>query len=733
MVGILVEKPSAAKHFAAALGGMAGTFNGERYVIATARGHLYEYRPPEEQVSKNLVQKYKSWDIANLPWNESDFKWLRQEKTGAAGIIAKIKSDLSKCDEIAIATDVDPTGEGGLLAWEIIDELGLDANRKISRMFFTEEEAKAIQTAFKSRKPIRSKGQDPEYRMATYRTQWDFLSMQFTRIATRCGDGKSVLRQGRLKSAMVLLVGDALKAYNNYQKIPFYQNRFRDENGIVYTSDKESKYKTEGEVPQSYSDSPVVCDSKTKKTTAPPKLLSLASLSARLSSKFKPKMVLDVYQKLYEAQIVSYPRTADSFIGPEQFDEMLPRANKIADVVGVDRKLLTHTQPRKTHVKTGGSHGANRPGPNVPASLAALEADYGKCAVAIYELLARNYLAMLCEDYEYESQAGHLEKYPDFKGRANLPLKQGWKAVYDSGKDDDDESNGKALGTTAKPFVFEGFPPRPPHPTMKWLIDDETGQLAKRNVGTGATRTSTYAEVTNEASKYPLLVDTRGKITMAPCGEMSYRLLTNTNIGDLSITEKVYAEMDAVAQGKGDPDIFLAAMQRYVKEDLETMKANSVVMAKELNIKTTGLTPAEYYEGVWQGKMVKFKRVWSGHRFTDEECIKLCAGETIEVRGLVAKTGNIYGVTGKLSIQTFNGKKYVGFERLGFAGGMSGIPKSWCGHMFTEDEKKSLEAGRPITVTDAISKKTGKKFTCVLTYEDKGDGTGEKALKPKFN
>ena len=39
-VGILTEKPSAARNFAKALGGQTGTYNGENYVIAFARGHL---------------------------------------------------------------------------------------------------------------------------------------------------------------------------------------------------------------------------------------------------------------------------------------------------------------------------------------------------------------------------------------------------------------------------------------------------------------------------------------------------------------------------------------------------------------------------------------------------------------------------------------------------------------------------------------------------------------------
>lgn len=76
---------------------------------------------------------------------------------------------------------------------------------------------------------------------------------------------------------------------------------------------------------------------------------------------------------MYENQIVSYPRTEDMEVTPEQFGELLPLVDKIAGVVGVDTSLLSHRTARKTHVKEGGAHGANRPGINVPESLAELE------------------------------------------------------------------------------------------------------------------------------------------------------------------------------------------------------------------------------------------------------------------------------------------------------------------------------------------------------------------------
>ena len=724
MIGILCEKPSAARNFSKALGGASGTYNGEAYLIVAARGHLYELDDPEKQVSGALSAKYKSWQLSNLPWDERDFNWKYKKKKDADDALKTIKAQLSKCDEIVIATDDDPTGEGELLAWEILDQQKL-APKKWSRMYFVDESAKEIQKAFVGRKTIQSMATDPDYIKAFYRARWDFMSMQFTRIATKCGDGKSVLRQGRLKSAMVLMVGDALKALSEYKKIPYYQNRFKDENGVIYTNPDEPNFPKKEDVPNTYHDSDVVLDGKQMKSTAPPKLLDLASLSARLVTKgYKAKHITDVYQKMYEAQVVSYPRTEDKVITPEQFDELLPLVDKIAGVVGVDTALLTHRTPRPTHVKTGGAHGANRPGTNVPKQLSDLT-QYGDCAPEIYEILAKNYLATLAEDYEYESQKGHVKDYPEFKGTASVPKKQGWKAVFGADDDVDPDDNALGIGTHADPYIHEGFPPKPPTPTMKWLM----AQLEKHDVGTGATRTSTYADVTNDsaANKFPLMKDTKGKISMTQFGEMSYHLLPNTNIGSLDMTEKLMADMREIASGKKDPEACLRDIQRMVNEDIITMKKNGEAMRKELNIMSNG-SDAERYEGTWNGQSVKFKKEWSGHKFTDEECEKLCNGEEIEIEAVSSKTGKTFKCTGKLEEQSFEsgGKtvKYVGFKNTGFvnaSGKSGGVPDEWCQHKFTDDEKALLESGMTVQADDFVSKK-GNKFSAKVHYgkNDKG-------------
>jgi len=703
MIGILVEKNSAGRNFAASLGGTQGTYNGEPYMIVPARGHLYEFNTPEVQ-----VPDFKQWSLPKLPWDETRFDWKRTPKNDTADCIKNIKSVLSQCSEICIATDDDPTGEGELLAWEILDECGFKP-QKWSRMFFLDESAKEVQKAFVNRKPLASMMSDPDYIKAFYRMRWDFLSMQFTRIATLAVNRpQTVLRQGRLKSAMVLIVGDQLKAISEYKKIPSYSNRFRDENSVVYTSSEEPEFPNKDDVPNIYAPSPVTIDSKTKKASPPPKLIDLATLAGILAGKgFASADVLTTYQKLYESTIVSYPRTDDKVISPEQFNDLLPKIDQIAAVVGVDVSLLTHRTPRSTHVKTGGAHGANRPGPNVPSSLQSLSS-YGACAPAIYELLAKNYLAMLGEDYEYEAQVGHVTNYPKFIGRANVPLSMGYKKIFSDMDEPDEDDLTAGLGTKADPFIYEGFPPKPQYPTMSWLMK----QLEKRDVGTGATRTNIYSEVTNQKASCPLLLDKKGKISMTEFGDLSYAVLPGTNIGNLDMTEKVMGQMKLIAKGQLDPEACLREIKKYVEEDIVTMQAN----VKAANI-TGGFEQKEKATGIFNGQSVSFSREWAGHKFTDAEVNILLAGGELDIIGAVGKTGTPFDVKGKLTEQEYKGKKFFGFEKIEFinqapqadkfTGLMNGKPvsfkRSWGGHDFTDEECRKLLAGEELELNGLTS------------------------------
>ena len=716
MIGILCEKASAARNFAKALGGSSGNYNGEDYIIVAARGHLYGMiDDASKQVPEDKEKQYKNWNPNLLPWDEKDFAWKYEKKPGVNDVIKEIQKGMKGVDEICIATDDDPSGEGELLAWEVIYYGKLKA-KKYTRMYFTDEAPASIQKAFKERKllgtDLSCMEEDPDYRQALFRTKWDYLSMQWTRLAAAYGSRGQVPRQGRLKSAMVKLVGDQLALCDAYVKKPFYQNRFQDENGVVYTNKDEPTFEKKEDVPAVYEESDVVLDSKENKSSIPPRFLDLASLSSSLASRgVGSKTVLSTYQKMYEAQVVSYPRTEDRTITKEQFNELLPLASKIAEVVGVDSSLLTHTKPRYTHVKDGGAHGANRPGPNVPDSLEELDGKYGRGAAKIYETLAKNYLATLAEDYRYEQQKGHVEKYPKFVGVSNVPVYAGWKAVYgDVMADEDSEESTKGIGTHAKPFVYEGANKKPTPPTMKWLMK----QLEKYNVGTGATRTSTYADVTSASAKFPLLKDTRGKITMAECGKISYALLPGTHISDLKMTERVFGQMKEVAEGTADPDACLHEIRQMIIDDRETMKANGMKYREE--------NQKEKAAGIFNGEEISFNREFGGYRFTDEEVEALLKGEEITVHAGEGKKA--YSAKGHLAKQTYRGKEFYGFQADSFENeGNNGettqkekytgmfegkeisFSRTWGGYTFSDEECEKLLAGEELTLHGLTSKK----------------------------
>ncbi|SDW84231.1 DNA topoisomerase-3 [Lachnospiraceae bacterium KHCPX20] len=119
--------------------------------------------------------------------------------------------------------------------------------------------------------------------------------------------------------------------------------------------------------------------------------------------------------------------------------------------------------------------------------------------------------------------------------------------------------------------------------------------------------------------------------------------------------------------------------------------------------------PPDKYEGKYKGKkVVRFKKIWGGHTFTEEECQKLLAGEEISFEAK-KRDGNIVTVSGSLAEQEYNKHKYWGFKLKEkecppdkYEGKYKGkkvvrFKKIWGGHTFTEEECQKLLAGEEIS------------------------------------
>lgn len=665
---IITEKSDAKANFAKALGGNSGTFKGHTYKLIATQGHLLQWDEPELMVDPSLKDKYKDWSLESALWNINDFHWhkipIKKYNTRNKKImsrkddITRIKNDVSSANKLVIATDVDPSGEGEMIGWELINSIGW--KKPVYRMYHADETVNSIHSAFDNMKIITDQAKDGDYLKADVRSKWDFMSMQLTRIATSTArnNGLSIVaNQGRLKSVIIRKIYNQEQLIKNYVRKPYYEVRFKDSNNHVFKIEDQDKRncfakKTAAlESARNFNKSEITNIHQIQKHSAPPKLLSLLDLSAILAPQgFGPNEVLNTYQKLYEDHIVSYPRTDDKFITEDQFNQMLPKIDQIADLVGVNSNLLTHREPRlKTHIRTGGAHGANRPGLHVPQSLNDLK-KYGVSAITIYTTLSRSFLAMFGEDYVFNQISANLKDYPDYSTQFSVPVALNYKNIFNADEEsNNDEQSNQELGLTAVPFVFEGANKKPQRPTIKWI----KSYLEKYDVGTGATRASTIGELEKRQ-----LHESKGNLSTTDQGEVIAILAKDTWIADAKITETLFESMEKISTFKITPKPVLDSITELVSHDKQII-INNGNQLKSLNINIPAnqtITKKDKVELKLNGKSIQISSEWGGHKFSSEELTQLSFGKTISF-----KTKKGFKVRGKLAKQMYKGHQFYGF------------------------------------------------------------------------
>lgn len=752
---IMAEKSSAYEHMKKAFGGASGTFDGQTFQLTHARGHLYGLDRPENQVDDEYKDQYASWSLKDMPWNPHLFKWHNRYLQGAKQIADKIREQAKNASAFVIATDDDPSGEGDLLGWEVVN--GINFKGKVYRMRFGDESVKGLQKALKNKTDVTDQKNQVEYLKGLARSRFDFVSMQLTALATTSarmgGYNVRVANQGRLKSVILVHIYDQLEAIKNYVRKPYYEAKYKDDNGHVYsrkvddTNIEDIRFddKTKAQSEADTLGTGTVTDvQRTPKTQAPGRLLNISDLSAQLSSKgYSDKEILATYQKLYEAELVSYPRTADTKITPNDFNDLLPLVDRIADVVGVDKSLLTHRELRSKHKVASGDHGPNRPGLKVPASLTALD-KYGKSARDIYELVARNFLSILGEDHKYDQVTAKIAEHPEFETKFRIDIDgKDWKHIAKDldASDDDDTNEGGEVGKTATTFVDEGANSKPTQPNAKWI----QAFLKKYNIGTGATRVSTMSNLAD--GKQPLINSKKGKYTLTDAGMVSAVMAKDTWISSVDVTKKLFDALDQVtADGSVTVDKVVDTCTNLVKHDKPIIYANREKLATILGKpkgKLAGVKPKEKVSGVYvpTGKEITFNREFGGYKFTDEDVDTLLAGKAITFE-MKTKSG-MANVEGKLVEQTYKGKKFWGIKpefkkdmsnraTATVGGKQIDFKKEWGGHKFTDKEIEDLIAGK--TIKFKFKTKKGKEMEVSGKLEQQTMGKAKfYGFKPDFD
>lgn len=696
---IIAEKDTAANNFQKALGGTSGIFDGNEYAIISLSGHVIENPVPDEVALpdyKQVVGKFSQ--LEGIPWSPSWFDFNKKVPKNPKGnrIVRDIGSYLKQGYIPVIASDIDESGEGDLLAWEVL--IYLNYKGKVYREYHLDETPKPFLKSLRDKKEITQ--DDPIFKMAFARSNMDYLTQQLTRVATMGIQAQGYrlpapVPMGRLKSVMLVILGDQKKALDAYTPSSEFESRYQLDKLILKRTDM-TRFKTKDE----WNAEGLPFESRVKEVrqvpgkTIPPKAFTLSKLAGAMSKKgMKVKQFQETYQKMYEAGVVSYPRTDDNFVSPEQFQEVLPHVDTVLDLLSLPSAAFTRREPRSTHVKTGGAHGALRFGENIPKSLNTLDQTYGKFASDIYRLLSERFLMMFLEDtewvrHEYET----IDTEKPFKGSVKIITKQG---VVDPDEDKDDTSiELPNLGKKAELYPHEVKSVKPAAPTTDWLMN----QLEKVDVGTGATRVSTLSNISGNKDTYP--IKESKLLDLSPIGWVGYQSAQGTTIGSVEGTQYLTQLAKEVKDGKDITDAYDAITQ-VIASDVEVLRNKSI------DLDGLGIQKSKpKAEGTWKGKQIKFNKQYMDHVFTDEEVAQLLAGQeiTIPVTGNDKKQTS---VKGKLADLEYNGHPFVGFKgqfiKEGYVTGIWNgkevtIKGSFMDYTFTDEEVKTLFDGGIVEV-----------------------------------
>lgn len=669
---IITEKSSAMQNFAMALGssdGSTGTYAGKSYHLVHLHGHMLALADPAEQTADDSLSQ---WQMQNMPWPAQQFQWKKIPMTDGHSNVADLQhiARIIKQEQpsaLVVATDTDPSGEGDVLALEAINYWHWQG--RILRCNFRSEEAPDIQAAFKDMRDITDYQHDSAYLRGIARERFDFLSMQHTRMATlllRQAGYDATLRLGRLKTVIIVWVYEQLEKYLHYHKQPYYEIHWADAHNNDYVLADSTRYDDEGAAQQALAalqqQAPVTVASikHVDKHTAPPSLPDLATLGSMINKKgFKNDDILNTYQQMYEAKIVSYPRTSDTKITQADFQAQLAIRAAVAAAVNVPTTLLTHDSPRPKYIAKAADHGGNRPGKNVPASLDELATKYGQVGVAIYDYLARHALVMFADDAVQDVATVTLSNGATFTtAKTTQP---GWLTITKNTHAHDDFAPLPDIGSVAKPYIYHGVNKRPPLPTQSSLVR----YLKKVNVGTGATRLATITNMLQSNSE--LTMDKQHHLKLTPVGTTNAAMSMNTTLGDATTTATLQKTFNAIGDGQQSIDTLYTQFNDVLKRDKDILAqhaANIKTLTEQVVTKLpahrqlAAKTAANSFAVTYQGKEYRIRTEWGGEALTADQIKALQAGDQVTVTR-PNKKGGTFRATLHVGTKRYRGKDVV--------------------------------------------------------------------------
>ncbi|QGH36436.1 DNA topoisomerase III [Gracilibacillus salitolerans] len=591
---VIAEKPSVGRDIARVLKCNKkgnGYLEGSKYIVTWALGHLVTLADPEA-----YDNKYKTWKLDELPMLPDQLKLVVIKKTGKQ--FQAVKSQVIRKDvsEVVIATDAGREGE--LVARWILAKVRV--NKPVKRLWISSVTDQAIKQGFQNLKP--GKQYENLYQAAVARSEADwYVGLNATRALTTKFNAQ--LSSGRVQTPTLAMIASREKEIKQFKPKKYYQIKARTKDGITLTwrnakgetrSFDQSKAKELQSRLQNQALTVTNIDKKNKKSYAPT-LYDLTDLQrdANRIFSFSGKQTLSIMQKLYEQhKVLTYPRTDSKYISTD----IVPTLKERVASCGVGPYATAANKIKKQPIKAHKSFVDNAKVSDHHAIIPTEEPVYlsklSDQEQKIYDLVIKRFLAVLLPPFQFE----HIQLTAEIAGETFTAtgknvIDQGFKAVYNTDENDDDEqkiSNIKEQHVWDKPVLsmIEGEtkpPERLTEGTLLQAMENPAKFLAQNEkhatktlqatggLGTVATRADIIEKLFNT-----FYIEKKGKYLYLTSKGKQLLELVPADLRSPMLTAEWEKKLNQIANGQLKKATFINEIKDYTKEVVHQVKSSDV-------------------------------------------------------------------------------------------------------------------------------------------------------------
>ena len=664
MITILAEKPSVAREIARIVGAMKkeeGYFTGNGYHVTWALGHLVQLAMPDGYGIRGFRRD-------SLPVIPERFELVpRQVKTdkgykadAAAVKQIKVVTKLwNESDSIIVATDC--AREGELIFRYLYAYTG--CTLPFQRLWISSLTDAAIRKGLKELKDGHE--YDSLYHAAKARSEADWLVGINGTQALTVAAGRGTYSVGRVQTPTLAMVCKRFWENKRFTPEPVHQLHFTvpsvSASEVVKFASVE-KWKDKEEAAALYNKvkaqmaATVVKVEKKEKVENPPLLYDLTTLQKEANTKhgFTAEQTLDLVQKLYEAKIVTYPRTSSRYIPEDVFDEVPALFDRLAGHSSFAEKIadMGELNRRSVDASKVTDHHALLVTPNRPLALY-------KNEQLIYDMIVGRMIEAFSPECVKDTTTVRAEcEGVAFETKGCIVRKAGWRSVYGEDREDTvlpDWKEGDTLSMNGCTMSSGMTRPKPLHTESTLLaametagregVEDEEARQALKDCGIGTP--ATRAAIIETLLRREYMVRVKKSLVPTEKGLALYSIVKGMDIADVEMTGRWESELAEIEKGRTPHEAFLHDIEDYTRKITTELLACDKIFGH----KASGCACPKCGTGTMQfyGKVVRcdnpdcalpvFRQI-AGRTLTDTEMTDLLAkGRTGVLSGFKSKQG----------------------------------------------------------------------------------------------